>query len=165
MNKPNTKNKRTQQQRRARAVSNVTYANSPLLASKTPLWRSRFLVVLVGVGSLVLIGRAAYIQIVATNFYLKQGEARYAHTLEMPASRGRIVDRNGLLLATSVPTPSIGAIPKDVEADAGEKKQPAQAVGMSVSDLNDRLDGNPNFVWLKRQVDDEVGKAIAKLDI
>jgi len=99
MNKPN---KRVQTPR-GRAVSNVTYANSPLLASKTPLWRSRFLVVLVGVGSLVLIGRAAYIQIIANNFYLKQGEARYAHTLEMPASRGRIIDRNGLLLATSVP--------------------------------------------------------------
>ena len=119
------------QSSRGRAVSNVTYANSPLLASKTPLWRSRFLVVLVGVGSLVLIGRAAYIQIIATNFYLKQGEARYAHTLEMPASRGRIVDRNGLLLATSVPTPSIWAIPKDVDADAGEKKQLAQALGMT----------------------------------
>jgi len=160
MNKPN---KRVQS--RARAVSNVTYANSPLLASKTPLWRSRFLVVLVGVGSLILVGRAAYIQIIANSFYLKQGEARYAHTLEMPASRGRIVDRNGLLLATSVPTPSIWAIPKDVEADAGQKKQLAQALGISVPELNDRLDGNPNFVWLKRQVDDGVGDAVKALDI
>ena len=68
MNRPNKPNRKTQQPSRARAVSNVTYANSPLLASKTPLWRSRFLVVLVGIGSLVLIGRAAYIQIIATNF-------------------------------------------------------------------------------------------------
>ena len=161
MNKPN----RHVQTPRGRAVSNVTYANSPLLASKTPLWRSRFLVVLVGIGSLVLVGRAAYIQIVATNFYLKQGEARYAHTLEMPASRGRIVDRNGLLLATSVPTPSIWAIPKDVEADAGEKKQLAKALGMTVAELDDRLDGNPNFVWLKRQVDEGVGAAVKALDL
>jgi len=164
VNKPNKPNKRMQASR-GRAVSNVTYANSPLLASKTPLWRSRFLVVLVGVGSLVLIGRAAYIQIFATDFYLKQGEARYAHTLEMPASRGRIVDRNGLLLATSVPTPSIWAIPKDVDADAGERKQLAQAIGMTVTELNDRLDGNPNFVWLKRQVDDGVGEAVKQLDL
>ena len=165
MNKPNKPAKRMQQPSRARAVSNVTYANSPLLASKTPLWRSRFLVVLVGIGSLVLIGRAAYIQIIANNFYLKQGEARYAHTLEMPASRGRIVDRNGLLLATSVPTPSVWAIPKDVDADAGEKKQLAQALGMTLGELNDRLDGNPNFVWLKRQVDEGVGVAVKQLDL
>jgi cell division protein FtsI (penicillin-binding protein 3) len=165
MNKPNKPNKRMQQPSRARAVSNVTYANSPLLASKTPLWRSRFLVVLVGIGSLVLIGRAAYIQIIANNFYLKQGEARYAHTLEMPASRGRIYDRNGSPLATSVQAPSVWAIPKDVEADAGEKKHLAQALGMTVSELNDRLDGNQNFVWLKRQVDDGVGAAVKRLDI
>ena len=161
MNKPN----RRVQTPRGRAVSNVTYANSPLLASKTPLWRSRFLVVLVGIGSLVLVGRAAYIQIVATNFYLKQGEARYAHTLEMPASRGRIVDRNGLLLATSVPTPSIWAIPKDVEADDADRRALAKTLGMSLSELNTRLDGNPNFVWLKRQVDEGVGAAVKALDL
>jgi cell division protein FtsI (penicillin-binding protein 3) len=164
MTKPDKPSRRTQPSR-GRAVSNVTYANSPLLASKTPLWRSRFLVVLVGVGSLVLIGRAAYIQIIANNFYLKQGEARYAHTLDMPASRGRIVDRNGLLLATSVPTPSIWAIPKDVDADADEKKKLAQALGMTMAELNDRLDGNPNFVWLRRQVDDGVGEAVKQLDL
>jgi cell division protein FtsI (penicillin-binding protein 3) len=164
MNKPDKPSRRTQSSR-GRAVSNVTYANSPLLASKTPLWRSRFLVVLVGVGSLVLIGRAAYIQIIANNFYLKQGEARYAHTLDMPASRGRIVDRNGLLLATSVPTPSIWAIPKDVDADAGAKRKLAQALGMTMTELNDRLDGNQNFVWLRRQVDDDVGEAVKQLDL
>ena len=156
---------RRTQSSRGRAVSNVTYANSPLLASKTPLWRSRFLVVLVGVGSLVLIGRAAWIQIIGTDFYLRQGEARYAHTLEVPASRGRIVDRNGLLLATSVPTPSIWAIPKDVEVDASQKKQLARTLGMTVAELDDRLDGNPNFVWLKRQVDDGVGQAVKALNL
>jgi len=156
--------KRTQSSRR-RAVSNVTYANSPLLASKTPLWRSRFLVVLVGVGSLVLVGRAAWIQIIGNDFYLKQGEARYAHTLEVPASRGRIVDRNGLLLAASVAAPSIWAIPKDVDADPSEKKQLAKALGMSVAELNDRLDGNQNFVWLKRQAEDSVWKEVAALDL
>ena len=156
--------KRTQSSR-GRAVSNVTYANSPLLASKTPLWRSRFLVVLVGVGSLVLIGRAAWIQIIHTDFYLKQGEARYAHTLEVPASRGRIVDRNGLLLATSVPTPSVWAIPKDVDADPAERKELARTLGMTVAELDARLDGNPNFVWLKRQVDDGVGDAVKELNL
>ena len=156
--------KRTQSAR-TRAISNVRYANSPLLASKTPLWRSRFLVVLVGLGSAILVGRAAYIQVIGNNFYLKQGEARYAHTIEMPASRGRIVDRNGLLLATSVVAPSIWAIPKDMDADAGEKKQLARALGMTVAELQDHLDGSPNFVWLKRQVDDSMWKAVDDLDL
>jgi len=158
--------RRSSPPRRARAAAgNVVYATSPLLASKTPPWRSRFLVALVGIGSLVLVGRAAWIQIIGTDFYLKQGEARYAHTLDVPASRGRIVDRNGLLLATSVPTPSIWAIPKDVDADPADRKALAKTLGMSVQELDTRLDGNPNFAWLKRQADDAVWAAVKALDI
>ncbi|HEX7639744.1 MAG TPA: penicillin-binding protein 2 [Burkholderiaceae bacterium] len=153
------------QSSRVRAVSNVTYANSPLLASKTPLWRSRFLVVLVGLGSVVLIGRAAYVQIIGADFFLKQGEARYAHTLELTASRGQIKDRNGAVLATSVEAPSVWAIPKDVDADPGERKRLAKILGMTVAELNDRLDGNPNFAWLKRRVDDSVWTQVAALGL
>ena len=67
----------------------MTYATSPLLASKTPPWRSRFLVALVGLAFAVLIGRAVYIQIIGTDFYQQQGDKRYGHIIEVPASRGR----------------------------------------------------------------------------
>ncbi|MEP7059028.1 MAG: penicillin-binding protein 2, partial [Caldimonas sp.] len=85
------------------SVRSVTYSTSPLLASRTPPWRSKFLVALVGLSFCVLLGRALYVQIVGAAFFLRQGEIRYGRTLEMPASRGRIVDRNGLILASSVP--------------------------------------------------------------
>ena len=94
----------------------VTYATSPLLASKTPPWRSKFVVALVGLGSCVLVARAVSIQIIDNRFYLDQGEKRYAFQQELQASRGRITDRHGALLATSVPVPSVWAIPKDVQA-------------------------------------------------
>ena len=40
------------------STRSVTYASSPLLASKTPPWRSKFLVAIVGAGFCVLLGRA-----------------------------------------------------------------------------------------------------------
>ena len=104
--------------RRGASARSVSYSTSPLLASPTPPWRSKFLVALVGLGFALLLGRAVYVQIVDAPFFLKQGEIRYGHTIELPASRGRIVDRNGLILAASVPAPSIWAIPKDLEGDA-----------------------------------------------
>ena len=85
-------------------VRSVMYSTSPLLASKTPPWRSKFLVGLVGLGFLVLVGRAGYVQIVGNDFFLRQGEIRYARTLELAASRGRITDRNGRLLAHGTTT-------------------------------------------------------------
>jgi len=143
----------------------VSYSSSPLLASKTPPWRSKFLVALVGLGSCLLLGRAVYIQIISTGFYQKQGEMRYARTLEVPASRGRIVDRNGLILATSVPAPSVWAIPKDFNADRKQRAQLAKALGMTPGELEKRLDDNPNFVWLKRQVDEPRSQAVKALNL
>jgi len=146
-------------------VRSVSYSSSPLLASKTPPWRSKFLVALVGLGSCVLLGRAVYIQIIGTGFYQKQGEMRYARTLDVPASRGRIVDRNGLILATSVPSPSIWAIPKDFNADRKQRALLAKALGMTPAELENRLDDNPNFVWLKRQVDDARWQTVKALNL
>ena len=136
------------------SVRSVNYATSPLLASKTPPWRSRFVVALVGLAFLVLLGRAVFIQIIGTDFYQKEGEKRYAHQLELQASRGRILDRNGLVLATSVPAPSVWVIPKDFQADVSERKALAKKLGMTAAELQDKLDGSKNFAWLRRQVDD-----------
>ena len=124
----------------ANTVRSVNYATSPLLASKTPPWRSKLLVALVGLGFAALVGRAVYIQIVGAEFFLKQGEARYARTLDMPASRGRVLDRNGQLLATSVPAPSVWAIPKDFDADRKQRAQLARLLGLNAAQLNDKPD-------------------------
>ncbi len=147
------------------SARSVTYSTSPLLASKTPPWRSKFLVALVGLGFVVLAGRAVYVQIVGAQFFQKQGEIRYARTLELPASRGRVTDRNGLILAASVPAPSLWAIPKDLEADRVQRRQLARLLGMTGADLEARLAENANFVWLRRQVEDPVAQAVLALKL
>ncbi len=147
------------------SVKSVNYSTSPLLATPTPPWRSKLLVAMVGLGFAVLLGRAVYVQIVAAPFFLKQGEIRYGHTLELPASRGRIVDRNGLILAASIPSPSIWAIPKDLEGDAASRAALARTLDMTSVELEGRLAENPNFVWLRRQVDDTVAEQVRGLGI
>jgi cell division protein FtsI (penicillin-binding protein 3) len=146
-------------------VRSVRYSSSPLLASPTPPWRSKFLVSLVGLSFCVLLGRAVYVQIVGAAFFQRQGEIRYARTLDLPASRGRILDRNGLILAASVPAPSIWAIPKDLEGDKAQRAQLARLLGMTPGELAGRLEDNPNFVWLRRQVEEPVARAVLALGI
>ncbi len=151
--------------RAAASVKSFSYATSPLLAAPTPPWRSKLLVAMVGLGFLTLLGRAVYVQIIDAPFFLKQGEIRYGHTIELPASRGRIFDRNGLILAASVPAPSIWAIPKDLEGDARSRAKLATMLDMTSAALESRLADNPNFVWLRRQVDDGVAKNIKALGL
>ena len=144
----------------------IAYTSSPLLASRTPLWRSKFIVAAIALGSVGLIARAAYIQVVANDFFLKQGEVRFGRTLALPANRGRILDRNGLILASSIPAPSIWAIPEDVERDPARLLQLAKLLEMPMKELDKRLsDEDKTFVWLKRQVDDSVAKQITALGL
>jgi cell division protein FtsI (penicillin-binding protein 3) len=147
-------------------MRDIRYTSSPLLASKTPVWRSKFIVAMLALAFVGLIARAAYVQVLGKDFYQRQGEVRFARTLELPASRGRIFDRNGLLLASSVVAPSIWAIPEDVERDQTKLKRLAQLLGMPFKDLNQKLsDEDKTFVWLKRQVEEPVAQQIAELKI
>lgn len=145
----------------------VRYTSSPLLASRTPVWRSKFVVAAIALAFVGLAARAAYIQVVANDFFLRQGEVRFARTLELPANRGRILDRNGLILASSVPAPSIWAIPDDVDT-TGEKAKLqtlARLLEMPYADLTKKLDEDKTFVWIKRQVHADTAKEIAALNI
>ena len=144
----------------------VLYASSPLLASKTPVWRSKFIVAAIALAFVGLAGRAAYIQVFGNAFFQRQGEVRFARTLELPANRGRILDRNGLILASSVVAPSIWAIPEDIDRDPAKLQQLARLLSMPVADLNKKIeDEDKTFVWLKRQVDEPVAQEIAALGI
>ena len=144
----------------------IQYTSSPLLASKTPVWRSKFIVAAIALAFLGLVARAAYVQVFNNDFFQRQGEVRFARTLELPANRGRILDRNGLILASSVPAASIWAIPEDVDRDKAKLQQLAKLLELPVSELNTKLeDEDKTFVWIKRQLEWDVGQKIAALGI
>src|SRR3954451_7863350 len=124
----------------------VAYTSSPLLASKTPVWRSKFIVAAIALGFVVLAGRAAWVQVVHNDFFQHQGEVRFARTLELPANRGRILDRNGVILASDIPAPSIWAIPEDVDpadpATQPKMKKLAELIGMPLAELTRKLNND-----------------------
>ncbi len=144
----------------------VLYTSSPLLASKTPVWRSKLIVACIALAFAGLAGRAAHVQVFGNAFFQRQGEVRFARTLELPANRGRILDRNGLILASSVPAPSIWAIPEDVNASKAQLAELARLLEMPGAELNKKLSNeDKSFVWIKRQVDAAVGEKIQALGI
>ncbi|WP_439113620.1 peptidoglycan D,D-transpeptidase FtsI family protein [Hydrogenophaga sp.] len=144
----------------------INYSASPLLASKTPVWRSKFIVAGLALAFAGLGARAAYVQVFGNEFFQRQGEVRFARTLELPANRGRVLDRNGLILASSVVAQSIWAIPEDVDRADPKLRQLAKLLDLPLADLRKRLgQEDKTFVWVKRQVDEPVAKEIAALGI
>ncbi|HET7031839.1 MAG TPA: hypothetical protein VFJ48_01860, partial [Casimicrobiaceae bacterium] len=58
-----------------------------------------------------LVARSIYLQSIDNAFLQEQGSSRYSREIEVPAHRGRIVDRSGEPLAISTPVKSIWAFP------------------------------------------------------
>jgi cell division protein FtsI (penicillin-binding protein 3) len=144
----------------------VQLTSSPLLASKTPVWRSKLIVAAMALGFIALVGRAAHVQVIDNDFFIRQGEVRFARTLSLPANRGRVLDRNGVLLASSVPAPSIWASPESIDRDPAKLRQLARLLGMTTAELDKKLlDDEKTFVWLRRQMDEPVAKQILDLGI
>lgn len=152
--------------RKSSRNTGVRFSTSPLLAVKLPAWRSRLVLFGLFAAFVTLAGRALWLQGISNDFLQKQGASRYARTLELPATRGKIVDRDGHVLASSIPVKAIWAIPDDVlQAPADKLRDLAKLLEMPEADLRKKLDSDRNFVYLKRQVEQETVDKIARLKI
>jgi len=143
----------------------VTFNHNPLLKRELPVWRSRFVLMVLLGSMLVLIGRALFLQGINNEFLQAKGEMRYARVLEVPATRGRITDRNGDMFAVSTPVRSVWAIPSDVSLEPGEARQLAKLLEMDVPELNAKLASGRDFAYLKRQLSPDVAERIAELKL
>ena len=123
--------------------------NRPLLASKTPSGavNSSWLLM----DFVALAGARAYIAGVWQCFSAP-GEVRFAARWSCLPTAASILDRNGLILASSVPAASIWAIPEDVEDKPVVRPNCASPVSCWVCprlDLQKKLsDEDKTFVWV-----------------
>ena len=144
----------------------MNFAASPVLELTLPVWRSRLLLYVFIAGFGLLLGRAVYLQALNNDFLQAKGESRYSRVMEVPANRGRILDRNGEALAISTPVKSIWAIPGEAHPGARQLVRLAALLEMSQAEIEKRLaDTSHDFVFLKRQISPEIAERVAALHI
>ncbi len=141
------------------------FAESPLLQLSLPPWRSRLMALLILGSFAVLIGRAFYLQILNNDFLQEKGESRYRRDIEISASRGRIADRHGDVLAISTPMKSIWAIPPATTLISEQSKQLASLLETDPKQLSRKLDTEKTFVFLRRQIPPPVAEQVAALKL
>lgn len=112
-----------------------------------------------------LIGwRLVDVQLLSAGRYRSLGEAQLQREIEVPASRGRLYDRDGEPLAMSVEAATVYANPPvfdGEDADPGRVAADlAPLLGVSADDLLERLRRDVGFVFLARQVPRGVGEQI-----
>ncbi len=142
------------------------FAESPVLQLALQGWRSRTVGLLLMGAFAALVGRGFYLQVINNDFLQEKGESRYRRDIEVSASRGKIVDRNGDMLAVSTPMKSIWAIPGDARTmSAAQKQQLAALLDMGVRELDGKIAPEKTFVFVKRQVPPETADRIAALKL
>lgn len=148
-------------------MKRLPFFNSPVLRGQLPAWRSRLVLILLFLGFGTLAARALFLQGITTDFLQQQGERRYERTLTLAATRGKILDRNNVVLASSVPARAIWAIPDDARSASPQQLAAlGKLLDMPTADLGKRLaDEDKNFVYLKRQVPMEIADKVKQLGV
>ena len=133
---------------------------------KLPVWRRRLL--LIGVLALFagLFMRGIYLQSLHKEFLQQKGDARYSRTLKLQAHRGRIMDRNGELLAISSPVESVWASPPDVTINQQQKAALAKLLSIKTKDIDKKIANRKReFVYLKRRISPDLAAKVMSLEI
>ena len=145
----------------------VGFSTSPNLVLRLPMWRSRLMLFLLFLVFTLLLIRAFWIQGPGNAFYEAKAVRGTQRELELPASRGKILDRNGQVIATSLEAKSVIAyndtVPDDLSAEKVQKL--ASLLQISEHDLRKKLKEERKQIFLKRQVDPNVAQQIKKLEI
>ncbi len=132
---------------------------------------------------LLLVGLAAAklveIQVINAESYAESSVRQRARTVELPAVRGRIYDRDGEVLATSVDSATVYADPRafrpsttsdgeslPAAADTGAvAAELAPLLGTEAQVLVERLERDSHFVYLGRQLDWDVGEEVTAREL
>ena len=181
---------------RASTVPNRVQSNAvgrpatPVLTWRATQGRSKFVLALLMLGFLAVVVRAFVLQLVNADQWQSRAEKRFERPREIPANRGRVLDRNGEVIASSVQEQRLGIVPQRFFKDdpkADEKKsdtQKAQAqraarrkaeerkieelaaiVGMKPSEVRSRIQGAKKFFWLAKGLSIEQSDRISRLNI
>jgi cell division protein FtsI (penicillin-binding protein 3) len=141
------------------------------LAKDTPaaprLPGSRAMLLFAGLALLfvVLAGRSLYLQWFDNTFLQERGAARYSRELEVPAHRGRILDRFGDPLALSTPVKSLWVFSNQFDASAVQLAELARLLDTTPQALAKRVASADDFVYLARQIAPETAERAMALRI
>ncbi len=106
--------------------------------------------------------RAAYIQVLDGPRLAEMARRQHMRTEMIVGKRGDIVDRNGLVLASSLESRSVFVRPAEVR-DVDETARILSGIlRQQQNSLRKLLAEKKNFIWIARKVDDRTAAAVAE---
>lgn len=171
----------------AGAVRNETrkwqlFKPSQVLAGHYSPWRFRMAWILICIGFVLVLARAVWVQALHPDFLLDKAEERMVKDIAEPAPRGRILDRHGNILASSVQVASIYVSPRAYREGLEQKRkrnalrkpeeeqvQVAKLLGLDTDETKEKFvpedKNNKADYLLKRQIPWELSEQVMALKL
>ena len=129
--------------------------------------RWQILLSLILIGMLVLIARASFLQVLDRQFLQTEANRRHVGVMPIPAHRGRILDRNGELLAISTPVKSVWVNPKEFRPTEEQLRMIAGILRLPVGGVRAHTAGEDDgtFAFLRRRTSPELADRVLALGV
>jgi cell division protein FtsI (penicillin-binding protein 3) len=85
--------------------------------------------------------------------------------IDISATRGRITDRHGDVLAVSTPVRRSGPFPEDAQLAPAQARNLASLLDMDVREVNRKLASEGDFTYVKRQLPPDVADKVTALKL
>ena len=130
-------------------------------------WRRLSVVTVFTLLAATLLVKTLDMQILRSEFFEQQGDARQLRTVSITTHRGDIVDRNGEPFAVSAPVNSIWINPKVAKDHLGELGDVAKLLSLDAISLKEKIKRNTarEFLYLKRHASPELADEVMALKV
>ena len=115
--------------------------------------RIRFVLLVIIICFLLIIGKVFYIQVISYNKLSKLTEDLWSRKMTINAPRGDIVDRNGVVLATSIITTTIYVVPNQIEDKEKVSKDIANILNCDYDDVYKYISKNSSMEIIRKGMD------------
>jgi cell division protein FtsI (penicillin-binding protein 3) len=131
------------------------------------VWRRLSAAVVFMLLASALLAKTLDMQILRSEFYEQQGDARQLRTVSISAHRGDIVDRNGEPFAVSAPVSSIWVNPQVAKDHLEDLVKVAKLLSLDAISLKEKIRRNAEreFLYLKRHASPELAEEVMALKV
>ncbi len=146
----------------AKATRKMTPKATPKLKARLAAidWRLYFVGGVIAVWAVLVAGRLVQLQVYQAEALREFADKQQQRIIETTPRRGRIVDRNGNELASSIEVQSVYVSPKTIDAPDQYAEPLAKALHMEKDVVLQRLKSTKAFVALKRKIEPDEAAAV-----
>lgn len=136
-------------------------------AAASLLWRRASVVIVFSLVAVALLLKALDMQVLHSEFFVQQGNARQLRTIDISAHRGDIVDRHDEPFAVSAPISTIWLSPKITKDYLAGLGKVAKLLSLDAIKIQKKIKRNTNsgFLYLKRHVAPELADKVMALNV